>query len=130
MTTTGARTVALYWHNGRSLGHTSRTAKVAQYLLRSPQPYSIAGITGAYRGLDLLPPEVDIVKIPSFANFDDPDGWNLRARLAMDNDVLHQVRTELITTFLGHYRPDVLMSDHIPRGTDDELVPADRKSVV
>ncbi|MFB7600398.1 hypothetical protein [Streptomyces sp. NPDC056160] len=67
-----ARTVALYWHNGRSLGHTSRTAKVARYLLRSKDPHSIAGITGAYRGLDLLPPEVDIVKIPSFANFDDP----------------------------------------------------------
>ncbi|MDQ1041984.1 glycosyltransferase family protein [Streptomyces sp. V4I2] len=124
MTNTGARTIALYWHNGRSLGHTSRTAKVAQYLLRSPQPYSIAGITGAYRGLDLLPPEVDVIKIPSFANFDDPDGWNLRARLAMDAETLHQARTDLITAFLGHYRPEVLMSDHIPRGTDDELVPA------
>ncbi|MFF1650771.1 glycosyltransferase family protein [Streptomyces sp. NPDC058240] len=124
MTHTDARTVALYWHNGRSLGHTSRTAKVARYLLRSPQPYSIAGITGAYRGLDLLPPEVDLVKIPSFANFDDPSGWNLRPRLAMGTEALHQVRADLITTFLGHYRPEVLMSDHIPRGTDDELVPA------
>lgn len=122
--TAAARTVALYWHNGRSLGHTSRTAKVARYLLRSPQPYSVAGITGAYRGLDLLPAEVDIIKIPSFANFDDPDGWNLRPRLAMDADALQQTRTDLITTFLRHYRPQVLMSDHIPRGTDDELVPA------
>ena len=86
MTTTTPRTVALYWHNGRSLGHTSRTAKVARYLLRSEQPYSIAGITGAWLGLDLLPAEVDIVKIPSFANFDDPTGWHLRARLAMDYD--------------------------------------------
>ncbi|MFD5474441.1 glycosyltransferase family protein [Streptomyces sp. NPDC127105] len=119
-----ARTVALYWHNGRSLGHTSRTAKVARYLLRSEDPYSIAGITGAYRGLDLLPPEVDIVKIPSFANFDDPTGWHLRPRLAMTEAGLHQTRTDLITTFLRHYRPEVLMTDHIPRGTDDELVPA------
>ncbi|MGY3056226.1 putative glycosyltransferase [Streptomyces sp. TE3672] len=124
MTHTDARNVALYWHNGRSLGHTSRTAKVARYLLRSPKPYSIAGITGAYRGLDLLPPEADLVKIPSFANFDDPSGWNLRPRLAMSTEALHQVRADLITTFLGHYRPEVLMSDHIPRGTDDELVPA------
>lgn len=122
--TADPRTVALYWHNGRSLGHTSRTAKVARYLLRSPQPYSVAGITGAYRGLDLLPAEVDIVKIPSFANFDDPDGWNLRPRLAMDAEALQRARTDLITTFLRHYRPQVLMSDHIPRGTDDELVPA------
>jgi predicted glycosyltransferase len=124
MTHTDARTVALYWHNGRSLGHTSRTAKVARYLLRSPQPYSVAGITGAYRGLDLLPPEVDLVKIPSFANFDDPSGWNLRPRLAMSTGDLHQVRADLITAFLRLYRPEVLMSDHIPRGTDDELVPA------
>ncbi|WP_416484276.1 glycosyltransferase family protein [Streptomyces sp. CL12] len=124
MTNSGARTIALYWHNGRSLGHTSNTAKVANYLLRSTEPYSVAGITGAYRGLDLLPAEVDIVKIPSFANFDDPSGWNLRARLAMDESTLHQARTDLITTFLRHYRPEVLLSDHIPRGTDDELVPA------
>ncbi|MFF2385653.1 glycosyltransferase family protein [Streptomyces sp. NPDC058108] len=124
MTNPGARTIALYWHNGRSLGHTSRTAKVARYLLRSANPPSIAGITGAYRGLDLLPPEVDLVKIPSFANFDDPDGWNLRPRLAMDTATLHRARADLITSFLSHYRPDVLMSDHIPRGTDDELVPS------
>lgn len=122
--TATARSVALYWHNGRSLGHTSRAAKIARYLLRSTQPYSIAGITGAYRGLDLLPADVDLVKIPSFANFDDPTGWHLRPRLAMDEATLHAVRTDLITTFLRHYRPDVLMTDHIPRGTDDELVPA------
>ncbi|WP_433195850.1 glycosyltransferase family protein [Nocardia sp. CA-107356] len=118
------RKVALYWHNGRSLGHTSRTAKVARYLLRSPDLYSVAAVTGAYRGLDLLPAEVDIVKIPSFANFDDPTGWNLRPRLAVDHDTLNRIRTDLITTFLRHYQPEVLMSDHIPRGTDDELVPA------
>jgi hypothetical protein len=118
------RTVALYWHNGRSLGHTSTIAKVARHLLRSPEPYSVAGITGAYHGLDLLPAEVYVVKIPSFANFDDPTGWNLRPRLAVDENTLHRVRAELITTFLRHYRPEVLMSDHIPRGTDDELVPA------
>jgi predicted glycosyltransferase len=118
------RTVALYWHNGRSLGHTSRIAKVARYLLRSPDPYSVAGITGAYRGWDLLPTDVDIIKIPSFANFDDPTGWNLRPRLALGEDALRQARTDLITTFLGHYRPEVLLTDHIPRGTDDELVPS------
>ncbi|MFI6849574.1 hypothetical protein OG535_04065 [Kitasatospora sp. NBC_00085] len=118
------RRVALYWHNGRSLGHTSSTAKVAHYLLRSPEPYSIAGVTGAYRGLDLLPAEVDVVKIPSFANFDDPTGWNLRPRLAVPEDVLHRVRRDLITVFLDHYRPEVLLSDHIPRGAEDELVPA------
>ncbi|MFB7776234.1 glycosyltransferase family protein [Streptomyces bauhiniae] len=122
--TAAARTIALYWHNGRSLGHSSRAAKVARYLLRSPDPVSIAGITGAYRGLDLLPPDVDVIKIPSFANFDDPSGWNLRLRLAMDDQALHRARADMITTFLGHYRPEVLMSDHIPRGTEDELVPA------
>ena len=122
--TTAPRTVALYWHNGRSLGHTSRIAKVARYLLRSTTAYSVAGITGAYRGLDLLPTDVDILKIPSFANFDDPTGWNLRPRLALDSDTLTRARTDLITTFLRHYRPEVLVCDLIPRGTDDELVPA------
>ncbi|MGW2986265.1 glycosyltransferase family protein [Streptomyces goshikiensis] len=124
MTQPEPRKIALYWHNGRSLGHTSSSAKVATYLLRSARPHSVAGVTGAYRGFELLPDDVDLVKIPSFVNRDDPDGWNLRPRLAITEDTLHQVRTDLITTFLDAYRPDVLLSSHIPRGTDDELVPA------
>ncbi|WP_158675754.1 glycosyltransferase family protein [Nocardia stercoris] len=122
--TSQPRTVALYWHNGRSLGHTASTVKVARYLLRSSDPYSIAGITGAYHGLDLLPADVDLVKIPSFTNRDDPDGWHLRPRLAISEAELHRVRSDLITVFLRCFRPEVLMSDHIPRGADDELVPS------
>ncbi|MER6523258.1 glycosyltransferase [Streptomyces sp. NPDC001553] len=118
------RKIALYWHNGRSLGHTSSSAKVADYLLRSARAHSIAGITGAYRGHELLPGDVDLIKIPAFTNRDDADGWNLRPRLAITEDTLHKVRTDLITTFLDAYRPDVLLSSHIPRGADDELVTA------
>jgi predicted glycosyltransferase len=121
---TTARTFALYWHNGRSLGHTAESAKVARRLLRHDAPASIAALTGAYRGLDLLPEEVDVVKLPSFTNYDRPDGWHLRPRLALTDRALHELRADLAQTFLRHYRPETFIINHLPRGAHDELVPA------
>jgi len=51
--------IALYWHNGRSLGHTVRCATLGQSLLNQMPNSIVVGITGASKGFDLLPPEMD-----------------------------------------------------------------------
>ncbi|MGK5450174.1 glycosyltransferase family protein [Streptomyces radiopugnans] len=117
------RTYALYWHNGRSLGHTAESAKVAHRLFNGDMSPSVAALTGAYRGLDLLPDGVDVVKLPSFSNYDMADGWHLRPRLAMGETQLHQLRAELARTFMHSYEPDTFIVNHLPRGAHDELVP-------
>jgi predicted glycosyltransferase len=115
----------MYWHNGRSLGHTAESAKVAAGLIgASPGGVSVAGITGAYRGLDMLPAGVDVVKLPSFSNYDRASGWQLAGRQGLAPDELFRLRADLIDVFLRHYAPDVLIVNHLPRGAEDELVPA------
>jgi predicted glycosyltransferase len=116
--------VAMYWHNGRSLGHTAESAKIAAALLDASPDVRFAGLTGAYRGLGMLPDAVDVVKLPSFATIDDPQGWRFRSRLGFAEDEFFAVRGELAQVFLRHYRPDVLLVNHLPSGAESELAPA------
>ncbi|UUN30828.1 glycosyltransferase family protein [Streptomyces sp. FIT100] len=116
--------IAMYWHNGRSLGHTAESAKVAHGLSGSGEEVQISGLTGAYRGLDLLPAGMDVVKLPAFTNYDSVAGWGTRGRTAMETGPLFRMRAEMAEVFLRHYAPDVLLVNHLPRGAGDELVPA------
>jgi len=116
--------VAMYWHNGKSLGHTAETAKIAHALTAGVPHLSLAGITGAYRGLDLLPAAMDVVKLPSYADYDLSEGPHAAARQGLTVEGLFALRTELIEVFLRHYAPDVLLVNHLPYGAARELAPA------
>ncbi|MFF4159199.1 glycosyltransferase family protein [Streptomyces sp. NPDC001678] len=116
--------IAMYWHNGRSLGHTAESAKVAHGLVDSGEEMHISGLTGAWRGLDLLPAGMDVVKLPAFTNYDNASGWGTTGRTAMAAGPLFRLRSELSEVFLRHYAPDVFLVNHLPRGAEDELVPA------
>jgi predicted glycosyltransferase len=116
--------IVMYWHNGRSLGHTAGTAKIAHALVRDLPALNLAGLTGAFRGLDLLPEQMDIVKLPAFVNYDRPSGWNTAGRQGLDHRTLFRVRAELCDIFLRHFQPDLLLVNHIPLGAEGELVPA------
>ncbi len=52
--------IALYWHNGRSLGHIVRSATLGQGLLEHMPGSAVMGITGASKGFELLPPGMDV----------------------------------------------------------------------
>ncbi|GAA2194216.1 glycosyltransferase family protein [Streptomyces bangladeshensis] len=116
--------VVMYWHNGRSLGHTAESAKVAHGLADSGQEFHLSGLTGAYRGLDLLPSAMDVVKLPAFTNYDNVAGWATRGRAAMAAGPLFRMRAEMAEVFLRHYEPDVLLVNHLPKGAENELAPA------
>ena len=69
-----AKRIALYWHNGRSLGHTVRSATLGQALITHIPTSIVVGITGASKGFELLPPAMDLVKIPSYLTYDSSEG--------------------------------------------------------
>lgn len=46
--------VVMYWHNGRSLGHTAEVAKISKKIEEVYKDWPMVGLTGAYKGLDLL----------------------------------------------------------------------------
>ncbi|WP_455950139.1 glycosyltransferase family protein [Eubacterium sp.] len=115
--------VAMYWHNGRSLGHTAEVAKISHAIEKGMPDDYLVGVTGAYKGLDMLADKMDVVKLPGFANFDKLSGWNYTGKQGMQPEELFKCRSEMIHCFMNNYEPDLFMVNHVPYGLYDELKP-------
>jgi len=115
--------VALYWHNGRSLGHTVRSATLGQALLNHIPESIVVGITGASKGFELLPPKMDLVKIPSYLTYDDPEGVRTTPLLSITKEQFQRIRENLISTFVQDFQPHALIVDFHPEGKNGELIP-------
>jgi predicted glycosyltransferase len=116
--------IALYWHNGRSLGHTVRCATLGQALLNHIPASIVVGITGASKGLELLPPGMDLVKIPSYLTYDDAGGVRTTPLLPLAKAQFQRIRENLISTFVQDFQPHALVVDFHPEGKNGELIPA------
>lgn len=116
--------IALYWHNGRSLGHTMRSATLGKGMLQVIPGCAVAGITGASRGLELLPAGMDVVKLPSYLAFDDEQGATLTPVLPLGEEQFYRLRASLVDTFIREYRPHVFLVDYYPHGKAGELTRA------
>ncbi len=118
-----SKRIALYWHNGRGLGHTVRNATLGQALLDYMPGSAVLGITGAAKGLELLPPEMDFVKIPSYLAFDGVEGVHTTPILSITKAEFQSLRENLIATVVRDFRPHVFVVDYHPQGKKGELVP-------
>ncbi len=115
--------IALYWHNGRGLGHTVRSATLGQALLDRMPGSAVVGITGASKGLELLPPEMELVKIPSYLAYDEEGGIRTSPILSITKSEFQHLRENLIATFVRDFCPEVFIVDYHPQGKKGELVP-------
>lgn len=115
--------IVLYWHNGRSLGHTVRSAALGQALLNHIPESIVVGITGASKGFELLPPKMDLVKIPSYLTYDDPEGVRTTPLLSIAKEQFQRIRENLISTFVQDFQPHALIVDFHPEGKNGELIP-------
>lgn len=114
----------LYWPNGRGLGHTSRAAKLSLGLISQFQEPSIIGLTGAAKGLGILPPQMDVLKLPSFSSIDGRHGAKIIPTLPITIGELFHIRSRVVDAFISCYRPDVWFIDFHPQGKDGELISA------
>lgn len=115
--------IAIYWHNGRSLGHTVRCLALGQALLSYNSDNTVVGITGASRYFELLPPGMDVLKIPSFLGYDEEGAIRSESILSVTKKEFQHIRENLIATFVGDFRPHVLIVDYNPQGKSGELAP-------
>lgn len=113
--------IAMYWHNGRSLGHTAEVSKISKGIVNSGISDALLGVTGAYNGLDMLPKEMEIVKLPGFKNYDTEEGLLFTNRLGFDRRQLFTLRSQLLELMLCEFQPDVLLVNHEPYGLDKEM---------
>gem|GEM_PF-1184938 len=115
--------IALYWHNGRSLGHTVRCATLGQALLNHTPASIVVGITGASKGFELLPPDMDLIKIPSYLTYDGTEGVRTTPVLSVAKEQFQRIRENLISTFVQDFQPHALIVDFHPEGKNGELIP-------
>lgn len=115
---------ALYWHNGRSLGHTVRSMSLGEGLLKYVSDSTVMGITGASRYYELLPAGMDVLKIPSFIGYDEEGAVRNKSILTIPRREFQQIRENLVATFLRDFHPHAFIVDFDPQGKRGELVPA------
>ena len=118
-----SKRIALYWHNGRGVGHTVRNATLGQAILDFMPARGVVGSAGAAKGLELLPPEMDFVKIPSYLAFDGVEGVHTTPILSITKAEFQSLRENLIAKVVRDFRPHVFVVDYHPQGKKGELVP-------
>jgi predicted glycosyltransferase len=124
--TTTRLDILLYAHDGRGLGHISRTVAIAM-ALRRIRPDLRVLVTGgsAFTGELALPGTLDWIKLPSYETvvrdgraqgIDGPSGFS--------DSELAELRKKQLCSIIGLYRPRLVLVDHQPQGKHRELVPA------
>jgi predicted glycosyltransferase len=115
--------IAIYTHDTFGLGHVRRCLHITRALACRAERASVLLVTGspALPVLADLPPNADVVKIPTVARTGDR---RLRPpHLKIPNAELAALRQRLIRETLFGFGPDVFLVDNFPLGSQGELAP-------
>jgi predicted glycosyltransferase len=113
----------VYSHDTFGLGHLRRSLALIRQLSEDHPGLSTLLVSGSplvhrYE----LPPRTDYVKLPAVRKVA-PENYEARS-LAMTNDGIHSMRSNLLLNTVADYDPDVILVDHSPLGMRGELLPA------
>lgn len=118
--------ILLYGHDGRGLGHVSRSTAIGMAIRRLYPHLNVCVISGCRQTGELIgSAELDWIKLPAYdteviggrsTGIDGPCG--------IDDKELGRLRAEQIRQITALYRPRLILSDHSPQGKHRELVPA------
>lgn len=120
MNTTPRRRIAFYSHDTQGLGHIRRNIALAGSIVAAEPRTDVLILTGAPQATSLpLPANTEVITVPTVAK--DADGEYTAATFAMDLEALLELRSNVITTALTAFQPDVVVVDKVARGLDGEL---------
>ena len=120
MSTPHRRRIAFYSHDTQGLGHIRRNIALAGAIVAAEPHTDVLILTGAPQATSLpLPPNTEVVTVPTVAK--GADGRYAARTFAMDLTSLLTLRSNLITTALRAFAPDVVVVDKVARGLDGEL---------
>lgn len=118
--------ILIYGHDGRGLGHVSRSAAIGMALRRLFPQLKVCLLSGCRQTQELIgEAPLDWMKLPAYdteviagksTGIDGPCGF--------DDKELGELRAQQIKQIIGHYRPRLVLADHTPQGKHRELVPA------
>lgn len=118
--------ILLYAHDGRGLGHVSRSVAIGMALRRLYPELRVCLLTGCRQTQELISTApLDWLKLPSYET--EVQGGVSRGIDGLSNYSDHElarIRQQQIQHIFSLYRPRLFLADHTPQGKHKELVPA------
>ena len=125
-TMTSRLDILIYAHDGRGLGHISRSIGIGMALRRLYPDLKVFFISGSSFSTELIgPAPLDWLKLPAYATkIINGKSRGITGPSNFSDRELGTLRAEAIKQVVELYRPRVVLCDHSPRGKHRELLPA------
>jgi predicted glycosyltransferase len=122
----GRLDIMLYGHDGRGLGHVSRSVAIGLALRRIYPHLKVCLLTGCRRTQELIGDvPLDWIKLPAYDTVvTDGKSTGIESPAGFEDQELGKLRAEQIGQLVSLYRPRLILADHTPQGKHRELVPA------
>ena len=118
--------IMIYGHDGRGLGHVSRSAAIGMALRRLYPHLKVCLVTGCRQTQELIGDvPLDWLKLPAYDTVViDGRSTGTDGPCGFEDKELGNLRAEQIRQLVALYRPRLILADHTPQGKHRELVPA------
>jgi predicted glycosyltransferase len=118
--------ILIYGHDGRGLGHASRSVGIGMALRRLYPEKKVACITGCKQTASLIgQAPLDWIKLPSYeTKVIDGKSKGVHGNSNFSKKELGRYRAVTIRQLVETYRPRLVLVDHQPQGKQNELLPA------
>ena len=118
--------ILLYAHDGRGVGHISRTVAIGMGLRRLYPELRVLALTGYGHTQQLINnAPLDWLKLPSYrTRVSNGKSSGIDGYSSFTDKEIGQLRAEQIHQIVMQYRPKVVLADHTPQGKHRELLPA------
>lgn len=118
--------ILIYAHDGRGLGHASRSIGVGMALRRLYPDLKVLFVSGCNLSQELIgAAPLDWLKLPSYeTRVVDGKSVGIPGKSLFTDEQLGQLRAKELAHLVSLYRPRLVLADHTPQGKHRELVPA------
>ena len=122
--------IMLYAHDGRGLGHISRTVAIGMALRRLYPDLRVLVVTGCASTKELIHcAPLDWLKLASYrTEVINGKSHGIDGNSGFTDEELGLLRAETLQQIVLQYRPKVVLVDHTPQGKHRELLPALKSS--
>lgn len=122
----GRLDILLYGHDGRGLGHVSRSVAIGMALRRLYPHLHVCLVTGCRQtGALIGNAELDWIKLPAYdTEVIDGRSTGIDGPAGFEDKELGRYRVQQIRQIVALYRPRLVLADHSPQGKHRELVAA------
>jgi len=118
--------ILIYAHDGRGLGHASRSIGIGMALRRLFPNLKVLFVSGCRQSQELIgAAPLDWLKLPSYETIvENGKSRGIIGKSMFADSQIGEFRTKELEHLVALYRPRLVLVDHTPQGKHRELVPA------